>query len=60
MAEISASRIEPMSDPSHGRQDQPAQKQHAKTASAGKVTSPPVPKVSEPDEEDKHSLDEMA
>jgi hypothetical protein len=60
MAEFSASRIEPMSDPSSDRQEQPAPKQHAKPAPAGKATPPAVPKVSEPDEEDKHSLDEMA
>ncbi len=60
MAEISASRIEPTSEHSSDRQDKPAKKQHAKSASEGKATPPAIPKVSEPDEEDKHSLDEMA
>jgi len=60
MVEFSASRIEPMSDPSPDRQEQPAPKQHTRPATAGKAAPPEVPKVSEPDEEDKHSLDEMA
>jgi hypothetical protein len=60
MAEIAPPRIESISDPNSGPQDQPAQKPRVKAAAAGKPAPPHVPEVSAPGEEDKHELDEMA
>ena len=60
MAEITSSRIESISDPNSGPQEQPAQKPRAKAAAAGKPTPSHVPEVSAPEEEEKHELDEMA
>jgi hypothetical protein len=59
MAEITPSRIESIADPGSGPQDQPAQKQRAKTVVAGKPAPPNAPEISAL-EEDKHELDEMA
>jgi len=59
MAEITPSRIESIADPGPGPQDQPAQKQHAKTHAAGKPAPPHAPEIGA-SEEDKHELDEMA
>jgi hypothetical protein len=60
MAEITSSRIESISDPNSGPQDQQHQKPHAKAAAAGKPATPHLPEVSAPEEEEKHELDEMA
>jgi hypothetical protein len=60
MAEITPSRIESISDPNSGPQEQPAPKPRAKAAAAGKPASPHAPEISAPEEEEKHKLDEMA
>lgn len=60
MPDISPPRIAPISDTNSGPQDQPAKKPRAKPAPPEKPAVLPVPKVSTPDDEDKHELDEMA
>jgi hypothetical protein len=60
MAEILTPRIESISDPRSGPQDQQAQKHPPKVAPAEKQASPPVPQIGAAEEEDKHNLDEMA
>lgn len=61
MAEITPPRIELISDPNTGTQEQPAQKPRAKAAAAGKPSPlSRLPEVSAPEEEDQHKLDEMA
>jgi hypothetical protein len=60
MAEISPPRIESISDPNSGPQDQPAPNPRAKQDVAAKPAPPRVPEVSAPEEEDQHQLDEMA
>ena len=60
MAEISPPRIESISDPGSGPQDQPGQNPRVKPAVAVKLHSPPLPEISSPEEEEKHALDEMA
>ena len=59
MAEIVSPRIESISDPGPGTQDQFAKNARHKAKDSEK--SPPhVPEISQPEEEDKHELDEMA
>jgi hypothetical protein len=60
MADILPARIESISDPNSGAQDRPAPKRHAKLSPCLIPVQPPVPKVSSPEEEEKHNLDEMA
>jgi len=60
MAEITPPRIESISDPNSGSQEQPAQKPRTKVAIGAKPASPPVPEISAPEEDEKHELDEMA
>ncbi len=60
MAEIVPSRIDSLSDPNSGPQDQPARKPRAKAATAEKPNPAPDPDLGPPDEQDKHKLDEMA
>jgi hypothetical protein len=60
MAEILPPRIESISDPHSGPQDNPAQTPRAKAVAAGKPAPPHSPEISAPEEEDKHELDEMA
>jgi len=59
MPEILPPRIESISDPHSGPQEEAAPKPRAKTA-AGKPAPPQLPEISAPEEEDKHELDEMA
>jgi len=60
MAEIVPPRIESISDPNSGPQDQPAPKPRVRAVVATKPDSPPLPDISPVEEEDKHKLDEMA
>jgi hypothetical protein len=60
MAEIASPRIESISDPGPGPQDQPSKKTRLKTTSPWKSPPPHVPEISQPEEEEKHKLDEMA
>jgi hypothetical protein len=60
MADIVTPRIESISEPHTGPHDQPAPKQNAKGAAAGKTSPLSVPQIGTPEEEDKHKLDEMA
>jgi hypothetical protein len=60
MADITPPRIESISDPNSGLQDQPPPKPRVKAAAAGKPAPPHVPQVSAPGEEEIHELDEMA
>ena len=63
MAEISAPRIESISDHSSdsaAKQEQAAQNPRVKTVNTAKPAQPQVPEISSPEEEEKHDLDEMA
>ena len=60
MAEIAPPRIESIADPNSGRMDESAPKSRAKAAGTGKRSTLRPPEVSAPEEEDKHTLDEMA
>lgn len=60
MAEILSPRIESITDPGPGPQDQSAKKTRLKTTAPGKPPPPHVPEISQPEEEEKHELDEMA
>jgi hypothetical protein len=65
MAEISAPRIESISDQGSGSgspdaQEQPVPNARVKPAVPAKISPSRVPEISPPAEEDKHDLDEMA
>jgi hypothetical protein len=60
MAEIVPPRIELISDPNSGPQDQPAPKPRHKAVVASKPAPLRVPDISCAEEEDEHELDEMA
>jgi len=60
MAGILPPRIEPLSDPNPEPRKKPDQKPHAQAVAPEKTVPPPVPKIGDPEEEDKHDLDEMA
>ena len=60
MDEISAARIEGISDPGPGSQGQPYKTARAKAAAAGKPAPPNTPEIGAAEEEEKCKLDEMA
>jgi hypothetical protein len=60
MAEISGPRVENITDPGPGSQDQPYPKPNAKVADPAKPVPPVTPEIGVPDEEEKRKLDEMA
>ncbi|MBZ5659223.1 MAG: hypothetical protein LAO08_02345 [Acidobacteriia bacterium] len=59
MAEIVSPRIESIFDPGPGPQDLSAKSARPKAKGAGK-SPPQVPEISQPEDEEKHELDEMA
>jgi len=60
MGDILPHRIEPISDPKPGPQEQPARKPRKKAADEEKPAPTPDPDIGSPEEEDKHELDETA
>ena len=60
MAEIISPRIESITDPGPGPQDQSTRNARPKAKASGKSTPSQVPEISQPAEEEKHNLDEMA
>ncbi|MBZ5642907.1 MAG: hypothetical protein LAO19_09130 [Acidobacteriia bacterium] len=59
MAEIVSPRIESIFDPRPGSQEQSAKHARPKDKAAGKPQQQ-LPEISQPEEDEKHELDEMA
>jgi hypothetical protein len=60
MAEISGPRIESITDPGPGSQDEPYPKPPAKGVVPAKPSPPGLPEIGARDEQEKPKLDEMA
>ena len=60
MAEIAPPHIESIADTGTGTPEQPAEKSRVKTPPEAKTAPPKAPAIGNPEEQEKHNLDEMA